>query len=109
MKPLRKTPFLWLIITGIVASVALITEEALPLSQDIHFLLQFLWLGVVSAALLAFAIHPVLTNPKPFAYEPNLSPDPSPVPTPLSDTIEEWYDEDRIWMQEHLGSATTEE
>lgn|GEM_PF-2571734 len=109
MKFPRKTPFVWLIITGIVASVALITEESLPLSQDVHFLLQFLWLGVVSASLLAFAIHPVLTNPKPFAYEPNLSPEPTPSPPSSSDSIDEWYDEDRIWMQEHLGSATAEE
>lgn len=111
MKSLRKTPFLWLIVTGVVASFALIIEAGLPVSQDIHFLLEFLWVGVVSAALLAFVMVPVLSNPKLTTFP--TAPEPVPVPElrqpSMAGEVTEWYDEDRLWLQGHVGSELTQD
>ena len=111
MKFLRKSPFPWLIVTGVIASIALFVEAGLPVSQDIHFLLEFLWVGVVSAALLAFVMIPVLTNPKlttfPAALEPASVPE-LREPTAFGE-ITEWYDEDRLWLQGHVGSELTQD
>lgn len=111
MKFLRKTPFLWLIVTGVVASIALIAEAGLPVSQDIHFLLEFLWVGVVSAALLAFVMIPVLTNPKltTFPAAPKATPVPELREPTVFGEVTEWYDEDRLWLQGHVGSELTQD
>lgn len=112
MKFFSRTPFIWLIITGVVASIALIVEASLPVSQDIHFLLEFLWVGVVSAALLAFVMHPVLTNPKLTTFPATplaMTEPPEPLLRSSADEITEWYDEDRLWLQGQVGSGATKE
>jgi hypothetical protein len=107
MKFLRKSPFLWLIVTGVVASIALVVEAGLPVSRDIHFLLEFLWVGVVSAALLAFVMAPVLSNPKLTTFP--AAPVPELREPAVYGEVTEWYDEDRLWLQGHVGSELTQD
>lgn len=109
MKLVRKTPFLWLMLTGVVASFALIIEAGLPVSQDIHFLLEFLWVGVVSAALLAFVMVPVLSNPKLTTFPAAPAPVPQLCEPQTVGEVTEWYDEDRLWLQGHVGSELTQD
>lgn len=96
MKPRIRSPYLGLVGTGVIASVALITESQLSLPAEVHFLLQFVWLGVVGAALLAFAI--LFPKPESKRAEPQDFSSVADIP--------EWYDEDRIWLQAHPDSTT---
>ncbi|MDX2160426.1 MAG: hypothetical protein SF162_03780 [bacterium] len=87
MKRLMQSPYLGLIGTGAAASAALLIEARLPVSQELHFLLQFVWLGVLSAALLAFALHPALERTSALR--------------PIDNSTPEWFDADRRWLQAH--------
>jgi hypothetical protein len=99
MKRLIRSPFSGLVLTGVTASAALLVETRLSLAQDVHFLLQLVWLGVVCAALLAFAIHPALS--------PSLQA-PDQREASYAD-IPEWLDEDRAWLQMHSNANGSED
>lgn len=89
-------------ITGTTATIALLIESRLQVSSDIHFLLEFVWVGVVSAALLAFALMPALNgiNVVPSATGGTHS----------QDAITgELLDEDRLWLQNHPDSSWNEQ
>jgi hypothetical protein len=94
MKRLFRSPFTGLLLTGMVASIALLIEARLRVSQDVHFLLQFLWVGVVSAALLAFALLPVLKDSAQMM-------DKGEADDVRIDMIPELLDTDRAWLQSH--------
>ncbi len=104
-----KTPFLWLIVTGVVATIVLIAEEGLPLSHDVHLLLQFLWLGVSTAALLTFTLLPALANPKPIAVQRPRAAEWELPEAYAAEGVSEWYDEDRVWLQGHPDSGVKSE
>lgn len=90
--------------TGITASVALLVEPRLQVPSDIHFFLQFLWIGIVGTALLAFSFKPVL--------KPALASD-APMPhldtQPPAAVTAELLDEDRLWLQNHPDSSWNEQ
>ncbi len=85
-------PFKGLVFTGLIGSAALLGEAHLSVSTDVHFLLEFLWLGVIAAALLAFG----LLAASPADVHP---------PPPATPDVREWYDEDRLFLQQHPDSA----
>jgi hypothetical protein len=95
VKPFVRSPFLGLVVTGVIASIALVAEAQLSLPVDVHFLFQLVWLGVVSTALLAFAI---------LASEPKAN-RVAPQDFPPEEDIPEWHDEDRLWLQAHPDST----
>jgi hypothetical protein len=95
MKRLLHSPFLGLIVTGIIASAALLLEPWLQAPQDIHFLFQFLWVGVVGAALLLAALRPIIKT----AVNP-VSP---------QEATPEFLDEDRVWLQTHPDTNPNEQ
>ncbi len=92
------SPYGGLIITGTTATIALLIEPRLRASSDTHFLIQFVWMGVVGAALLAFALKPALhtTNA---ALSSEIY---------REATTEEFFDEDRLWLQTHPDSGSNE-
>lgn len=90
MKQLIRSPYAGLIVTGLIASAALMVEARLSVSEGVHFLLQLIWIGVASAALLAFAVRPLVeTGSTPAAADQ------------ANTLIPELYDPDRQWMQSH--------
>ncbi len=96
-----KSTYVGLVLTGVAASIALLIESRLQVTSDIHFCLQFVWVGVVGAALLAFSLNPALRTPD------------SSIP-PMSDIddaslTEEFHDEDRLWLQAHPDSSWNEQ
>jgi uncharacterized membrane protein len=91
MKTFLRSPFGGLVLTGAIATIALLVEPRLQVAPDVHFLLQFLWLGIVAAALLAFAIQPAVnalpqTHHKAADHETDA-------------TVAEFFDADRQWPQ----------
>lgn len=80
---------LGLIVVGIAATVALLLEIRLAVPQDVHNLLQFLWLAVVMGSLFVEMLQPIL----------KIS-DQAEKSSPLED-IPEWRDSDRLWLQLH--------
>lgn len=92
-KKLLRSPFVGLIVTGLTASAALLIESRLRTSPDVHFLLQFVWVGVVSAALLASVLRPTLEQMKPPVADQSQD-----IP---GEATPEFQDEDRAWLQEH--------
>lgn len=102
MKRFPGSPYTGLVMTGTAASIALLIEPRLQVSSDVHFLLQFVWLGVVSAALLAFAISPALRTVS-AASSGDVNAD------PVTDIPAEFLDEDRLWLQTHPDSSWNEQ
>lgn len=82
------TSFKGLVFTGVIGSAALLIESRLSVSTDVHFLLEFLWLGVIAAALLVFAL--LAVSPATIHSTSSTIPD-----------VPEWYDEDRLFLQQH--------
>lgn len=102
MKRSSWSPYVGLVMTGITASVALLVEPRLQVSSDIHFFLQFLWVGVVGAALLAFALMPALNGVSVVSVgEVGVE--------PQAEIPEEFLDEDRLWLQNHPDSSWNEQ
>lgn len=102
MKRFLSLPFIGLVVTGITASVALLLEPRLQVSSDIHFFLQFVWVGVVGAALLAFALMPTLNGVSVVSgVEVGAA--------PQQEVTEEFLDEDRLWLQNHPDSSWNEQ
>jgi hypothetical protein len=97
MKRLLDSPYTGLIVTGAIASIALYIESRLIVSRDTHFLLQFVWVGVVSASLLTFALHPALNCIEPLSHIDD------------NDDVEEWFDSDRAWLQTHPDAPAEHE
>lgn len=82
-----------LVFTGLIGSAALLIEAHLSVSTDVHFLLEFLWLGVIAAALLVFAL--LAASPVTLHSSSITIPD-----------VPEWYDQDRLFLQRHPDSGT---
>ncbi len=78
------------LIVGVVATLALLLEIRLPVPQDIHFLLQFLWVGVAMSGLFVAMLHPAINSHTPADFGATLQ----------KDDIPEWHDPDRVWMQQ---------
>lgn len=102
MKSLLRSPFAGLILTGMTASTALLLETRLSVSQDVHFLLELLWLGVISAALLTFALATAL---RPAIPPPDAGED-DPLPSTTAELLPEFLDEDRLWLQAHPDASS---
>ncbi len=100
MKSLLHSPYEGLVLTGMAATTALLIESRLQVSSDIHFLLQFVWMGVVGAALLAFALMPALNGGTPATDCDVDSQD---------GVTAEFLDEDRLWLQTHPDSSWNEQ
>jgi hypothetical protein len=96
MKQLVCRPYAGLVLTGLVSSLALLIESRLDVSESLHFLLQFVWIGVVSSALLACALIRAAGAVQPQAHSEN------------RDTIPELLDADRSWLQSHPGRPMSE-
>lgn len=104
MKPFLSSPFGRLVLTGTIASFALLIESRLQVPEETHFLMQFVWLGVVAAALMSFALLPALKMPaRGDAQIGEIDADPPPV------VIPEFLDEDRQWLQMHPNSTWNEQ
>jgi hypothetical protein len=88
MSHTRLSSYMGLVIVGVTATAALLLETRLDVSEDEHFLLQLLWVGVALGALFLATLQPVLRM-----HAPAESPDIEEVP--------EWHDADRAWMQQH--------
>lgn len=102
MQRLLRSPYAGLVITGITASLALLIEHRLPVSSEIHFFLQFVWVGVVGAALMAFALMPTQSG--------NSAASSARLDAASQSTItEEFLDEDRVWLQTHPDSSWNEQ
>jgi hypothetical protein len=99
MKRWIRSPYLGLIVTGLIASAALLIEAGFDVSLEVHFLLRLVWLGVVFAALLAFALSPLFRQDT-SEFEP--------LPKERTE-VAEWFDEDRAWLQTHPDSNWTEQ
>ncbi|MBK8021569.1 MAG: hypothetical protein IPK19_09100 [Chloroflexi bacterium] len=99
MRTQLRAPFMGLIATGIVASGALLIETRLSVSQDVHFLLELLWLGVAFAALLGFALLPAINEHAMAPIQPIL----------IDTNIPEVLDTDREWLQAHPDQDWAEE
>lgn len=80
---------LGLIVVGIAATIALLLEIRLAVPQDVHNLLQFLWVAVVMGSLFIEMLQPILKISEPAEKS-----------APLED-IPEWRDSDRLWLQLH--------
>lgn len=91
------SPYGGLIMTGTAATIALLIETQLPVSADTHFLIQFVWVGVVGAALLTFSLKPALdgVNTESVIRADAASQDEGTI---------EFFDEDRLWLQTHPNS-----
>ncbi len=91
MKRLLLSAHTGLVIVGITATAALLLEAKLPVSQDIHFLLQLLWVGVAMSSLFVIMLQPVINSLSDADSRINL----------VVEVVPEWYDPDRLWMQQH--------
>lgn len=105
MKSLLRSPFTGLILTGITASIALLLEASLPVSENIHFLLELLWLSVISAGLLTIAMLPVWRNLSALTSSGRAG-NGDAVAHNASETLPELLDEDRLWLQAHPESSS---
>lgn len=104
MKRLSGSPYFGLVMTGIVASLALLIEPRLPTPLETHYFLQFVWVGVLGAALLAFSLTPALTAAHPNDPPQSARDDDSPAAvTP------EFFDADRGWLQTHSDASWNEQ
>jgi hypothetical protein len=79
------TSYIGLLIVGMTATAALLLENSLNLPQDVHFLLELLWVGVAIGGVFIAMIHPYFRLPEEFRIK----------------EIPEWDDPDRLWMQRH--------
>lgn len=91
MKHTHLSAYAGLVFVGITATAALLLEASLPVPQDIHFLLQMLWLGVAMGSLFVVTLKPATTLPRFDKLRPDSG----------SAEIPEWRDPDRAWMQRH--------
>ena len=91
MKRSCLSAYMGLLIVGMTATAALLLETRLPVSQDVHFLLQLLWLGVAMGSLFVMMLQPTtkLYSHQEFRSDFHF------------DEVPEWRDPDRVWMQQH--------
>ncbi|MCU0515121.1 MAG: hypothetical protein MUE40_21400 [Anaerolineae bacterium] len=94
-------PYAGLLITGVIATLFLLLEGELPLTETEHLLLQILWVGVAFGALLAWSLQPALPPPAPPPAAASRT-DSAEVP-PAAAGHDERYDQDRLWLQQHPG------
>ncbi len=94
----RFLPYAGLLLIGIVATLFLVLEGALPLTETEHFLLQILWLGIMFSALFIWSLQSGLsfTTQSSPAHMTDTEPE-------ISSTVidDELYDADRLWLQQH--------
>jgi cobalamin biosynthesis protein CobD/CbiB len=98
LKRWSRSPYFGLVMTGLIASIALLIEARLPVAQEIHYMLQFVWVAVVAAALLAFAVVPSFAQ----AYAEQVRRIDA---AREQASVSEWYDADREWLQNHPDSS----
>lgn len=91
MKRLLLSAHIGLLMVGITATAALLLEARLPVPQDIHFLLQLLWVGVAMGGVFVVMMQPAI----------NLQSQPDSGMNLDTDDVPEWHDSDRVWMQQH--------
>jgi hypothetical protein len=101
MKRIRFSAYGGVLVVGLVATAALLLEQRLPVSENIHFLLQLLWLGVAISGLFLLMLGPVASQQlgKPPASAPPTQDEAAHAASP--DDIAEWDDPDRQWLQQH--------
>lgn len=85
-----------LVMVGLIATVALLLEIRLPVTQDVHFLLQLLWVGVAMGSLFVVMLQPAINSKSQNDFESD------DIEAGFNrDDLPEWYDPDRLWMQHH--------
>lgn len=92
MKRAYLSAHIGLLFVGVSATAALLLEARLPVTQDVHFLLQLLWMAVAMGSVFVVMLQPAL-NPAPQHNDC--------VPRVDAEGITEWNDPDRLWMQQH--------
>lgn len=85
---MMRSGYVGVVLVGIAATVALLFESRLPVSDDVHFLLQLLWLAVAVAGLFIFMLQPALSQLQQTSHQSH-------------ENILEWQDADRLWLQAH--------
>ncbi|MFN8374419.1 MAG: hypothetical protein U0694_16270 [Anaerolineae bacterium] len=92
MKRAYLSAHIGLLFVGVSATAALLLEARLPVTQDVHFLLQLLWMAVAMGSVFVVMLQPALN---PAARNDDC------VPAVETEQIAEWQDPDRLWMQQH--------
>lgn len=92
MNRIGVSPYRRVLMVGATATLVLLLESRLSVSQDIHFLLQVLWLGVAMSSLF-------MATPQSVAI-PSIAEAREGV-----ENAPEWHDSDRAWMQQHPYQA----
>ncbi|MBZ0318088.1 MAG: hypothetical protein K8L91_16830 [Anaerolineae bacterium] len=88
-------PYVGLLLVGVLATLVLFIQVWLPLSDDLHFLLELLWIGVALGGVLIWSVsHADM---------------PLHAPPDFEDLPPELYDGDRYWLQEHYDDHWYEE
>jgi hypothetical protein len=62
MKRSSLSAYIGLVIVGLTATVALLLEIRLPVSHNIHFLLQLLWVGVAMGSLFVVMLQTAIDS-----------------------------------------------